>query len=261
MKILKLLSLLSVLCLYTAQSHAQPTAPVTHVYRMDSRLPDTIFRPPPAEGRPAEGGFAPRGTNDNIAEHVQEVTFQGEVAESSIFVATSANRDWTIHWGADFQDERPFYIYDIRPTSNFYSAILSFQALYARTGNRQYLNLINTYSEQEEYPARGGISVTQIYGAREFHYDSDIDDYVEGEYTLNRYYVDIDTAANPGPYTPISQIPREIIVPETYCALNLSMPRDSARFNARTDKYPFLRKLRLCHDSLLTIAFLGAIIP
>ncbi|CBJ92297.1 hypothetical protein XNC1_4275 [Xenorhabdus nematophila ATCC 19061] len=39
----------------------------------------------------------------------------------------------------------------------------------------------------------------------------------------------------------------------------MTMPRHSARFNAprfnvSTDKYPFLRKLRLCHDSLLTIA-------
>ncbi|MDX7999257.1 hypothetical protein FE394_08590 [Xenorhabdus sp. Reich] len=254
MKILKLLSLLSVLCLYTAQSHAQQTDPVTHVYRMDTRHPDTIFLP-------AQGGFAPWGTNDNIVEHVQDATLQGENAEASIFVSTSANRDWTIQWGVLFQGREEFYIYDIRPTFNFYSAISSFQALYARTGDPRYFNLIDTYSAQEEYSARGGIPVTQIYGAREFHYDPDSGDYVEGEYALNRYYVDIDTAANPTPYTPISQIPREIIVPETYCALNLSMPRDSARFNARTDKYPFLRKLKLCHDSLLTIAFLSAIIP
>ncbi|CEE90839.1 hypothetical protein XNA1_2950002 [Xenorhabdus nematophila str. Anatoliense] len=76
----------------------------------------------------------------------QEVIFQGETAEASIFVATSANRDWVIEWGVYFQDgdEEEFYIYDIRPTSNFYSVILTFQALYARTGNRQYLSLINT---------------------------------------------------------------------------------------------------------------------
>ncbi|CCW31450.1 exported hypothetical protein [Xenorhabdus nematophila F1] len=139
MEILKRLSLLSVLFLYTVQSHAQPPVPVTHVYRMDTRHPDTIFRS-------AGGGFAPRGTNDDITEHVQEVIFQGETAEASIFVATSANRDWAIEWGVYFQDgdEEEFYIYDIRPTSNFYSVILTFQALYARTGNRQYLSLINT---------------------------------------------------------------------------------------------------------------------
>ncbi|MDC9592404.1 enterotoxin A family protein [Xenorhabdus sp. IM139775] len=251
MKILKLLYLLCVLFLYTTQSYAQQQ--VNHVYRMDTRCPDEIFRS-------AGGGFFPAGTNDNIVEHVQEYSDAGHRAAASAFVATTANREAAIEWGVDFQEGRTFYVYDIRPTSRFYSVVLSLQRLYAQTGNRSYLRLIRIYEEQAEYVALGGIAVTQVQGAQEFLYDESSDSYVEGRYRINNLYQDAETTANVTPYTPRSQLPSEVITSETYCALNLTTSRYSARLTASTThhKYPFLGKLKRCHDSLLTMAFLNA---
>ncbi|REF26880.1 pertussis toxin subunit 1 [Xenorhabdus cabanillasii] len=247
MKILKLLSLLCVLFLCTAQSHAQQQ--VNRVYRMDSRSPAEIFRS-------AGGGFSPRGTNDNIAEHIQEYSDAGHRAAASAFISTTVNQEVAIAWGVGFQDGETFYVYDIRPTFRFYSVVLSLQRLYAQTGNRNYLRLIRVYEDQAEYVALGGISVTQIHGAQAFLYDESSGSYIEGSYILNNLYQDAETTANVSPYTPRSQLPTEIITPETYCALNLTLPRYRVRLTASTHKYPFLSKSRQCHDSLLTIAYL-----
>ncbi|MDX7987137.1 hypothetical protein FE392_07300 [Xenorhabdus sp. 12] len=257
MKIKTLLSLFYLLFLYVVQSYAQTPPSVTRVYRMDTRNPNVIFRP-------AEGGFSPAGINDNIAKHVQVASFPnpGPPEEASIFVSTSASRDFATRWGAGFLNGETFYVYEIRPTPNFYNTTLSLQALYDRTGNREYETLMETYEYQEEYAAREGIDVTQIYNAREFVYDPNSGGYVEGALHENQYYQDADTTVNPDPYIPTSLIPSEVIEPVTYCALNRSHSHFEsymARISKRTDKYPFLKELKECHDSLLLDSFLSAI--
>ncbi|CDL82990.1 enterotoxin A family protein [Xenorhabdus szentirmaii] len=260
MKIKTLLSLFCLLFLYTAQSYAQtPPSAVTRVYRMDTRNPNVIFRP-------VEGGFSPAGTNDNIAEHVQVASFPnpGPPEEASIFVSTSASRDFAIHWGSDFLHGETFYVYEIRPTSNFYNAMSSLQALYNQTGNREYLTLIRAYEEQEEYAAREGIAVTQIVNAREFVYDPNTYRYVEGELRVNQDYEEEDTTVNPDPYIPVSQAPStsHIIEPVTSCALNLDkfhFDHMMIRMSDKMDKYSFLKELKACHNSLLLNAFLNEI--
>ncbi|BET96671.1 enterotoxin A family protein [Xenorhabdus taiwanensis] len=256
MRILKLLYLLlCVVFLYTAQSYAQP--PVYTVYRMDYRSLEEII---------AAGGFRPLGTNDDVARHVQGIEPQNPLdpAENSAFVATSTDRAFAYDWGSAFLDEQhdPFYLYDIRPTSNFYSVVLTLEHLYQQTNNERYRDLIRNFGYQQEYvAARGGIDITQIRGAQRFEYVRNTNDYVRsGGYINNPYYQQADTLPNTGPYIQRSQSPNEIITPVSYCAINLSLPRYSIRLTASTqDKYPFLKKLKTCHDSLSTIAFLNAV--
>ncbi|MEX0445144.1 enterotoxin A family protein [Xenorhabdus sp. SGI246] len=250
MRILKLFSLLCVLFLYISQSYAQQQ--VNKVYRMDTRPPERIFRT-------TGGGFSPWGTNNNIVEHVQEYGDIEHAAAASAFVSTTANEEVAIDWGVNFENRQTFYIYDIRPTTNFYSVILSLQNLYAQTGNTNYLRLINVYEDQEEYVAIRGIAVTQIRGAQEFLYDWVSNAYVEGDYISNRVYQDLETTANVGPYISSTQLPREVVTTETYCALNLStFSRRYDRLAASTHTYPFLRKWKQCHDGLSITAFLSA---
>ncbi|MBE8595207.1 enterotoxin A family protein [Xenorhabdus sp. BG5] len=249
MKILKFLYLLCVVFLYIAQSYAQP--PINIVYRMDFRPLERIIR---------DGGFRPLGMNDDIAQHVQGVEPQNE-ADRSAFVATSTDPEFVFEWGADFDDEHdPFYIYDIRPTSNFYSVVSSLQYLYQQTDNNEYRRLINTFGYQSEYVAVGGIDISLVRGVWEYVYDNSTHYYVQsGDYIRNPSYQHDITEPNTGPYIQHSQPQNEVITAVSYCALNLSLPRYSARLVAHTsDKYPFLKKLKICNDSLSTIAFLNA---
>ncbi|MBD2786266.1 hypothetical protein ID858_08760 [Xenorhabdus sp. DI] len=103
-------------------------------------------------------------------EHIQEYSDIEHRAAASAFVATTVDREVAIEWGVNFEDRNTFYVYGIRPTSRFYSTVLSLQRLYAQTGNRDYLRLIRIYEDQAEYVALGGIAVTQIQGAQEFLY-------------------------------------------------------------------------------------------
>ncbi|MBC8950180.1 MULTISPECIES: hypothetical protein [Xenorhabdus] len=125
-----------------------------------------------------------------------------------------------------------------------------------------YQRLIDTFGHQAEYVALGGISLEQVYGVQEYVYDEGEEDYVErGAYIPNTLYRDVQTGLNTGPYIQHSQPQNEIITSVSYCALNLSLPRYSARLTASIhDKYPFLKKLKICHDSLSIIAFLNATI-
>ncbi|CAM4007800.1 enterotoxin A family protein [Xenorhabdus thuongxuanensis] len=252
MRILKLFYLLCALFLYIAQSYAQP--PIDRVYRMDFRPLERII---------IDGGFLPLGTNDDIVQHVQGVDLEGSIGGNSAFVSTSTDREFAFEWGADFNEaHEPFYIYDIRPTPNFYSVLLSLEYLYQQTDDSRYQNLINTFGHQAEYVALGGISIEQVYGMQEYVYDQGAGDYVErGGYIPNTLYRGVQTGPNAGPYIQHSQPQNEIITSVSYCALNLSLPRYSVRLTASThDKYPFLKKLKICHDSLSTITFLNVTI-
>ncbi|PHM73499.1 enterotoxin A family protein [Xenorhabdus kozodoii] len=258
MRILKFLYLLCVVFLYTAQSYAQP--PITKVYRVDSRPLERIIR---------AGGFHSRGTNDDIARHVQGpdafVPLEQETpADLSAFVATSTNREFTYEFGGSFPDDvhDPFYIYDIRPTANFYSVVLTLEHLYQQTGNDEYRRLISVFGDQAEYAAFGSIDISQVHGAQRYVYVSSRNTYVRnGDYIPNPSYQEAETYPNTGPYIQQVQSPSEIITSETYCASNWTSPTSyyPVRHAASThEKYPFLTKLKVCHDSLSTIAFLNA---
>ncbi|WP_157879458.1 enterotoxin A family protein [Xenorhabdus poinarii] len=249
MRTLKVFSLLCILFLYTIQSYAQQ--PVDKVYRMDTRPPEEIFHP-------AKGGFSPWGTNDNLVEHVQGVFDREHRATASAFVSTTTDRDFAINWGRGFGMEI-FYVYEIRPTANFYSVVRSLQRLYAQTGRREYWSLMNLCENQAEYVAIRGIGVTQIRGVHRFRYSENDHAYIEDDYLNNELYQNYRTEANPVAYIPTAQLPSEAITPETYCAMNLTAShRYSIRFAAKAHTCPFLKERRQCHDALSTIAFLNA---
>ncbi|MBD1227854.1 enterotoxin A family protein [Xenorhabdus griffiniae] len=260
MNILKHLYLLCIVFLCTVQSYAQPPGQVYTVYRMDFRPLEKII---------AEGGFRPWGTDDDVAQHVQEEEIEPQdeqapdPANMSAFVATSADQRFAYEWGVEssYAQHEPFYIYSIRPTSNFYSVILTFKYLYQQTNNDKYLELIDDYGHQQEYiAAQGGIDITQVHGVQRYEYDISTRTYIKsGDFIPNPSYQQAVTVPNAGPYIQRTQPQNEIITAVSYCALNLSLPRYSFRLVASTpDKYPFLKKVRICHDSLSTIAFLNA---
>ncbi|WP_340611271.1 enterotoxin A family protein [Xenorhabdus bharatensis] len=246
MKILKFLTLLCILFLYTVQSYAQQ--PINHLYRMDTRTPIEIFGP---IGR----GFVSWGTNDDIVEHIQDysVSTQGRAAGSA-FISTSVEREYVIEWGVDMDLRSPFYIYDIRPTVNFYSVVRSLTRLYEITRNENYFHLISDYQEQQEYVAVGNIPVTQIRGAWEFLYDAINNEYVEGSYIENMAYHDDTTRPNTEPYIQRSPLSGEVIEPSTSCAFYRTSHNHSAHTLIRTNKYPFLKELILCRKILTEIS-------
>ncbi|MEQ1964169.1 enterotoxin A family protein [Xenorhabdus khoisanae] len=250
MRIKKLFTLLCILFLYTAQSLAQQN--IVQVYRADSRPPQQIFI--------QNGGFHPWGTNADLAEHIQNYSLGADQpAEGSAFVATTTNEEQAIRWGVEMSspDEEPFYVYNIRPTANFYSVVLSLQAFYARTGDRRYLKLLNAYEEQREYAAFNGISVTQIRGVDVYEYDPNSGDYGTTHSISNPLYQAVQTTANVSAFSQLPQLPREIVSPATYCAMNMThSPHYSASFAASTKTSKFIKELSQCNAGLLTMAFL-----
>ncbi|PHM47581.1 scabin-related ADP-ribosyltransferase [Xenorhabdus miraniensis] len=250
MRILKLFTLLCILFLYTAQSLAQQN--VDTVYRIDSRPPQQIFI--------LNGGFHPWGTNADLAEHIQDYSLgTNQPAEGSAFVATTSNEEQAIEWGVmmSSSSEERFYVYNIRPTANFYSVVLSLQSFYARTGDRRYLELLNTYEEQKEYAAFNGISVTQIRRVDVYEYDPNRGDYGRTSSILNPLYQEVQTTANGNPFSQLPQLPREIVTPATYCAMNMTHSHHySASLAASTKTRKFIKELSQCNASLSIMAFL-----
>ncbi|MDC9613485.1 enterotoxin A family protein [Xenorhabdus khoisanae] len=250
MRLLKLFTLLCILFLYTAQSLAQQN--VDTVYRVDSRPPERIFIP--------NGGFHPWGTNVDLAEHIQNYSLgTDQPAEGSAFVATTTNEEQAIEWGVDMSDRERFYVYNIRPTANFYSVVSSLQAFYDITSDQRYLELLDIYAQQQEYVALNGIPVTQIRGVDVYEYDPDSGDYGTTHSIPNPLYQAVQTTANVRPFSQLPRLPREIVTPATYCAMNMThSPHShySASLVVSTNTPKFIKELSQCNAGLSTMAFL-----
>lgn len=192
------------------------------VWRADSRGPDIIF----------QQGFTSYGTNIDIIQHIVGESCS---VENSAFISTTTNesmaRDWAVrhlldHWPARTQ----YYIYEIRPTNSFYSAVMSLEHI-AQTPHLQssfglYFAL-RVANSQSEYDAMYRIESQQIIGVTTLGLDQNGRPVVTG-YQANPSYIPGDTYANAGPFTGSDQFPPENISvprltgvpPETACFLS-----------------------------------------
>lgn len=144
--------------------------PAHIVYRVDTRNITEIQR---------AGGMWPRyeqGRPDDYLIH----HFDGESVEdgTSNFVSTSRTlADAVSHalFRLDDDNRETYYIYAIRPNTNFYDVDASLQAARNNTSDAQvrmrYNGLLRDYAGMEEIVARGGIRSDQIIQYAELRYD------------------------------------------------------------------------------------------
>lgn len=223
----------------------------TFFYRSDSRPPtgaDGIF----------ERGFHPWGENDNLLEHVQGDSL-GEhgAAASSAFVATSTDSGVAIGISAaEEEDGTEFYLYEIRPTNNFYSVDGSFRAW----GNSDagYRAALEDFGHQQEYVAFGGISREQVFRATLYRV-------VGGQPTAtttifnNGHYENIASAASVGPYPHMYPSGDETQFSTTYaCANNNTSSSANGRFSLGQSG-GFYKKMQKCNALLLAETFIDGL--
>lgn len=128
------------------------------VYRMDTRSPDDIFR----------NGFIPVGHNTNLYEHVEGFTcFGGD--RTSGFVATTDDESFATGWGSWWlSNGSHFFVYRIRPTTQFYSTTASLMHAYQSEGREAYRMLADRFIGQGEWVSRGRIPALSIVDATEY---------------------------------------------------------------------------------------------
>ncbi|EDV2568427.1 TPA: scabin-related ADP-ribosyltransferase [Salmonella enterica] len=160
-------------------------------YRSDSRAPtgpSGIF----------ETGFHPWGENDNLLNHVEADSLgEHDEALGSAFVATSTDVNVAFDISAtEAGDGTKFYIYEVRPTDNFYSVEISFREWGRKDSG--YLRALDNFGDQHEYVAFGGISREQIRKATLYQIVNGVS--VSSGVEYNTHYQEITSAANLGPY-------------------------------------------------------------
>ncbi|WP_159567636.1 enterotoxin A family protein [Budvicia diplopodorum] len=204
-----------------------------YFYRADSRPPQTIF----------STGFVVLGQNNNLLRHVEgESCFTG--TRDSLFTSTTASQSFAIDWGDRRQD---FYVYAIRPTSNFFRVYDSLNYAAQQSGDPEFTHRARFFQEQDEWVALGNITPQQIY--RAIRYTRTPDGIaVAHEASYNQRYEDIQTAPSSTPYTIWYPINDSSSSDSCYeCASNSSA---SARLR-RSTAYPNTQVLQLCSRSLI----------
>jgi len=212
----------------------------SRVYRADTRPPDGasgIF----------STGFHPWGENDNLAQHVLGFSLGEENQFGSAFVATTA--DFEFATGPFFAEGRTgFWVYEIRPTNNFYSVVLSFEH-YVQTDD-YYQELLSDYRHQAEYAALGGIAREQIIRAT--YYSVENGRAVPGVSEANSSYVPDSTAANDS-YYPGAGVVANPRSPILLCANNTHFDSASNLVDS-ADSLTFEEKLMRCYRRFSSVA-------
>ncbi|MCW2475568.1 MULTISPECIES: enterotoxin A family protein [unclassified Symbiopectobacterium] len=152
-------------------------------------------------------GFIPSGHNRNMYEHIRGTScFEGDA--TSNFISTSSSEQMS-HIMAESATPvgMMYYLYTIRPTSNFYSSVNSLRAAFVRTNDWRFQSTVLDYMHEQEWLALGGIDTEQIYSARAYR-SRGPDQQAEfiAEY-LNPAYLDADTGPSSGHYY-IPDLPR-----------------------------------------------------
>ncbi|MDC9612631.1 hypothetical protein PSI19_01785 [Xenorhabdus khoisanae] len=220
----------------------------TFFYRSDSRAPT-------GPGGIFEMGFHPWGENDNLLEHVEADSLGGHGgAPTSAFVATSTDSDVVVDISAAEEgDGTEFYLYEVRPTDNFYSVETSFRE-WGRTDSG-YLEALDDFGDQHEYVAFGGISREQIRRATLYRIVNGIP--VPSRIEDNAHYQEITSAANPDPYPHMYPSGAHTQFSTTYaCANNTSYSSVSRREILKSED-KFYKKMQKCNALILAEAFVA----
>ncbi|WP_410529529.1 hypothetical protein H0S68_25460 (plasmid) [Serratia sp. AXJ-M] len=166
-----------------------PSQAINILYRSDQRAPEEVFR----------YGFRNLGENDNILSHVEgESCISG--TRDSAFVATTTSNTFAERFSRDVRAGDPFWVYSIRPSNNFYSVYSSLMYAYNASHNDIFRRTAETFSEQGEYAAFGGVESRQIMGAWLYRSNGPGVPATRLSYTVNPGYIDEDTHVNTEPY-------------------------------------------------------------
>jgi len=237
--------------LLTAASALWAAAPST-VYRTD-------YRPPvrTEDGRPGifSTGFHPWGENDNLVEHVEGTSLGIEGASGSAFVGTTTSLQFATSRFFTSLGETEFYVYEVRPTDNFYSVVLSFES-WARS-DPDYNDLLEDFSYQAEYAAFGGIAAEQILRATRYRVVNG--QIIRFETVENPSYQRGATVANDGSY-PYRHSSENIWNASFECARSSSshLSLDKAAAND-AESVPFDEKMKVCYRRLSSNAAISVV--
>ena len=152
-------------CLLFSAAAAEVEDLPEFVYRADRRGPKVVF----------ETGFPALGNNANLLEHLSGVSCSKDEGQgTSAFVDTTASLTFAIKWGKMFDRtfEEPFYVYEIRPTKNFYDCAESLHESAKKMvrENNCYYQVYSHFMyalhvEEKRWLAYGGIPTKLIVSA------------------------------------------------------------------------------------------------
>ncbi|MDE9553291.1 hypothetical protein KKJ06_20080 [Xenorhabdus bovienii] len=220
----------------------------TFFYRADSRAPtgtDGIF----------DMGFHPWEENDNLLEHVEAASLGAHGgAPTSAFVATSTDSNVAVDIYADGEgDGTVFYLYEVRPTNNFYSVETSFRE-WGRTDGG-YLEALDDFGDQHEYVAFAGISREQIRSATLYRIENGMP--VPSIVTNNPNYQEVTSAANTDPYPHMYPSGAQTQFSTTYACANSTSYSSASRSEILKPEEKFYKKMQKCNALILAEAFVA----
>lgn len=174
------------LCLFSTLLHAKP---VYTVYRADSRAYGDVF----------QNGFQAWGNNINFNAHILGIS-TATGSRNSAFISTTSSEDVADRFARErtLVLSQPYYIYNIRPTNNFYSALNTMYHLYDLHNVRVPNTTRATLAKEQEYAAYSYISPVQIRSVTVLEY---VDGVIHQLIVLNPHYQYDVTHTNTSPYT------------------------------------------------------------
>lgn len=167
--------------------------PVRKVYRADSRAPDEIFN----------RGFFALGTNINFNSHVIGVSgCRG--SRDSAFIPTTSSLTAAQRFSIDLMnasENRMSYIYHIRPTRNFYSALTTMYYIYDYGGANRFVPAETraVLAREQEYSAYQSIPPQLIESVTIYHRRDDGS--TEVTTRTNPNFIRDNTHTNENPFT------------------------------------------------------------
>lgn len=194
-------------------------------------------------------GFIPSGHNRNMYQHIRGTScFEGDA--TSYFISTSAEEQVPHAMAAEVTPVgENYYLYTIRPTSNFYSSVNSLRAAFVRTNDWRFQSTILDYIHEQEWLALGGIETEQIFSVRAYRSRGrGQQGELIGEYP-NPAYLDADTGPNSGVY-PIQNLPR--YEPSEYSACS-TCSIESISSMAKRDINDNVRRWEKCRYNMIAM--------
>ena len=206
--------------------------PPSFVYRADFREPSDIFL----------HGFQHLGDNDNLVDHVIDDSCSSGKKKNSAFVATSLDENMATEFGLNLLWTTPgagFFIcvYKIPATEFFYDAIESLRKAYKETGKKHFLNLVETFEEEQEWVAYHGVPREQIFSAFTYKKGSKMGTAELAVKENNDFYVSENTRGNRDVYPVVRPANAVTLIasnlPNPVSACFASCPSaNSAQFNS-----------------------------
>ncbi|CAK7193074.1 Pertussis toxin subunit 1 [Commensalibacter sp. Nvir] len=192
--------ILTILLAFSFISSSAYAISYRQVYRADTLTPDIVF----------QKGLQPPGNNMNLEYHVTgwSSSRYDSIVRNSAFVSTASTITLPINLIRDIiQPGQYYYLYDIRPTDNFYSVSLSMRDLAEFQHVTLSPELIERMDQENAYVSYGGVPPSLIERAEIFYRDPGTDQIENVGVRTNPNYVDADTRTNENPFELSHNIP------------------------------------------------------